>query len=194
MDRREDDGRRHFTARLPHTRFAAPAPGPLLFPQHTARFATKAARDRSKQPLAHLYCIHPTPLKVASTRDSDVPSYIWTLEPCRLAQVKLQSPCTLLSARFVRFFTCQPSFNPHVSFNIIAWSPTSGARSVAYVSATPEHQLLVKYQSTNFRLTSLLFVCKLCILKPSLFQKYFFYFLSFISLRPEKHETHSFPI
>ena len=34
-------------------------------------------------------------------------------------------------------FTYQLSFNPH-------WSPTSGAQSVAYVLATPEHQLLVK--------------------------------------------------
>ena len=107
-----DWGHRHFTARLPHTRFAAPATRPLLFPRHTARFATNATRNRFKQPLAHLYCIHPTPLKVASTRDSDVPSYIWTLEPCRLAQVKLQSPCTLLSARFVRCFHLSTIIQP----------------------------------------------------------------------------------
>ena len=186
--RTEDAGT--FTAR-----FAASTTRALLFPRHRARFATKAAWGRSKHPLAHLYCKHP-PLKVASMRDSDVPSYIWTLEPCRLAQVKLQRHCTLLSARFVRCFhlstIIQPSCiiqhhrlvtNKWCSVGCIYFSnsgaPTLGKISIDKFSA---HLTSVCMQLMHFVTLSL----------PKTFL--FFSFLSFISLRPEKHETHSFPI
>ena len=122
--------------------------------------------------------------------NSDVPSYIWTLEPCRLAKVKLQRPCTLLPARFVRCFhlstIIQPSgiiTNKWCSVGCIYFSnsgaPTLGKISIDKFSA---HLTSVCMQVIHFETLSL----------PKIFL--FFSFLSFISLRPEKHETPSFPL